>query len=179
MNTVTVSLPLSKKELLARLDTAISEKKVNEAAEIVRIGYTDWMLPPDRGPVFLLGDLLKFPKELLIQSVVEQMCYHGECRSFSKFWKLVESCQEQPWVYELVMLVYANLPYEANPQRVRTQIRELLGYIPDNLVVDNRAKCWIYLDKHPCTPEQRRELRHKYSNLLHNNKNRNLLSLLA
>ena len=178
MNKVTFSMPLSKKELLLRLHKAISEKDDYEAVEILRMGYRNWMLASEEGPVLRLTDLLKFPKDLLIQSVVEQMCHQGEVRSFSKFWTLIDNCEGQPWVYELVMLVYANLPYETNPQQSRTNLQAQFGCIPDNQPADNRAKCWIYLDNHPCQPELKRELRRKYSNLLHSNKNKNLLALL-
>ncbi len=178
MNTVTVSLPLSKKELLIRLHKAIAENRESDAIDMLRLGYGNWMLAPEEGSVLNLNDLLKFPKEMLIQSILDQMCYQGEVRSFPKFWQMVDSCEGQPWIYELVMLVYANLPYEANPQKTLAKVKEKLGCVPEHLTADNRAKCWSYLDKHPCSPELKRELRRKYSSLLHSNKNKNLCVLL-
>ena len=179
MEKLNVSLPMCKKDFFVQLRHKIARNERDEAIEFMRIGYTNWMLAPSDENSVTLQELLSFPHEFLSPAVVEQMCEHGLMRSFSKFWSLIDCCKGQPWIYEIVLLVYAGLPYDPNPQETKHKIQSECGCIPDNVAADNRAKCWSYLDTHPLNPLQLRILRHKYYNVLHSNKNKALLSLLA
>jgi hypothetical protein len=178
MTKVTVSLPLNKDEFIKKLQTACSQERNKEATELLGAAFANWMLPSDKNPIFTLDELLKFPRKLFMTAVVTQMCDRGLYRSFPKFWEMVEQYQGETWIYETVMLVYDGLPYVANPQQVRAEIQSSLGYVPEELAADNRAKCWSYLDSNPLPAEDIRKLRRRYHNLLHSNKNKELLSLL-
>lgn len=178
MTKITVSLQLSKNEFLKQLNESIANNQDDHSIVLISTAFGNWMLPADPEPVFKLGEMLDFPRDLFIIAVAEQMCSHGMCRSFSRFWEMINQYPNEVWSYEVVMLVYAGLPRFGNYQKILAEFRSSIGYIPDELEVENCAKCWDYLYQNPLPAENLRELRVKYRNLLRTNKNKELLSLL-